>query len=520
MMLRRLFSFLALGIIFLIAALAFAQEGDPQPIQVIPTITLTNTSPPPTTTPTALATIEVTLDSLLFAPQVEVAFPAGVRFFIRAVASAEEVSSASLTLERQGQPPQTFDLDLATTAEDTGDTTDITYIWSLTPEAYPSYFEEIDFVWAVIIEGETRTAQGRFQFTDERVIWEASTVESLRVIMPRDLGLRRLISVTAPVEQRMRENTDNQHSLAYILYEQALDPAGCIVNADDVPFAFTIFGTAIRCLDRNLAQRVFSTSGIEVLRVRSYTQADMQNVLTQALFDRYYRPLWSEREVPEWFAYGLMRIYAPTEHADMLSIVQHAARSNRLLSLPDMARIPDAPAQLQDWQAQSLAMMLYIADRIGYPQIFAFARAVRDNSFEPLYRETTNQPISALIPAMRDWLFTERGTAAFGVSIYSEATRTPAPGATFTPFPATRTPRPEPSATMTPTVTITPSPRPTATATASVTPRPPGSLATATPVPTAASTPATDSTAQVSIVAIIGIIVAVLIVLFARVGRR
>lgn len=519
-MTRRLYFIFALGIVFLIAALASAQEGDPQPAQVIPTITPTSTSLPPTATPTARATLEVTLDPLLVAPQVEIAFPAGIRFFIRAMASADEVTSARLTLGRQEHPPQTFELDLATTAADTGDYTDITYIWALTPEIYPSFFEEIDFVWTVTIRDEISTARVRFAFTDERVIWETAEVESLRVTMPRDLGLRRLMSMIAPVEKLMRDNTGSQHSLSFILYEQTLDPSGCVVNADDVPFAFTLSGVALRCLDRNLAQRIFTQSELEVLRVRSYTQVDMQNTLTQALFARYYSSLWSEQNVPEWFEFGLMRIFAPTEHSDMLSIAQNAARSSSLLSLPEMARIPDDPALLQNWQAQSLAMTLYMADRIGYPRLLAFARTLPQSAFEPLYRETASQPLSALIPAMRDWLFTERGLSAFNVSIYAEPTNTSVPRATFTPFPATRTPRPEPSATMTPTITNTPSPRPTLTATASVTPRPPGSLATATPIPTPIPTSVADSTAQMSIVAIIGIVIAGLIVLFARVGRR
>jgi hypothetical protein len=506
------------ALVFMVAALASAQDGDPQPILPIPTNTPTATALPPTVTTTALPTLAVTTDQMLFAPQVEIAFPAGVRFFVRAAARADTISAASLTLERQGQPTQTFNLDLASAAEAVGDTTDLTYIWELTPQVYPRFFETIDFRWTVRTSEAVNTAQGRFEFTDQRVIWESATTETLRLVMPGDLGLGRLSDVMGEVEQLMRETTGSDENFAFILYETTLDPAGCTV-VDDVPYAYTLSGIALRCLDSNLAQRIFDASGLAVLRVRSYTQADMQNALTRTLFDRYYRPLWADRAVPEWFAYGLMRIFAPTRHDDSLSIVENAARNNRLLSLPDAARIPDDPALLQDWQAQSLAMTLYMADRLGYPRLFEFAVALQREDFESSYAQVMNQSLNALIPSMRDWLFTERGPAAFSVSIYAQATNTPAPRSTATAFPPTRTPRPEPSATMTATVTLTPSPRPTATPTASVTPRPPGSLATATPIPPAVTAPSAP-TAEASTIAIVGIVIAVLVILFAGVRRR
>ncbi len=519
-MIRRIMFVLAL--VLFLAALVSAQEGEPVPLPVIPTLTATPTALPATASPTAAATLDVTTDRLLFAPQVEVAFPAGVRFQIRVIAPAEAVTAASLTLERLGQPPQTTDLDLSVAALPAGEFTDLSYVWEMTPEAYPAFFEPINFRWTVRTTGEVNTARGQFQFTDQRLIWETAATQNgnLSLVMPLDQGVERLVDVMGQVGDTLEANTGIPQAFRFIVYEQALDPLGCVVGEDDVPYAFTTSGFAIRCLDRSLAERIFDASGMEVLRVRSYTQADMQDALNVTLFDRYYRPLWESQAVPEWFAYGLTQIVAPTNQSDLLVVAQNAARGNRLFSLSEMATLPNDPAAQRDWQAQSLAMVLYTVDRIGFPELFRLARALGSAPFVEQYQAVAAQPLSALVPSMRDWLFTARADAAFRVSIYAEATSTLAPSATRTPFPPTRTPRPQPSATLTATITLTPSPRPTATPTSTVTPRPPGSLATPTPAVAAPSTPLLNSTAQTSIIAIIGIILTVLIILFARVGRR
>jgi hypothetical protein len=218
-----------------------------------------------------------------------------------------------------------------------------------------------------------------------------------------------------------------------------------------------------------------------------------------------------------------MRLYAPTSNAQLRSSVVEAARSNGLLDQTTMeASVAGNGVPAARWQAQSYAMVLYIADQIGLEGLFALARAALEAPFESVYREAIGQPLSTLVPNLRDWLFTPRGESAYLLSLYGAATATPAPTVTFTPFPPTRTPRPEPSVTPTPTITLTPTTRPTATRTPTVTPRPPGSLDTATPISiiTPTNQPLIGTGSRTSILAVLVIVLAVLVILYARVGRR
>jgi hypothetical protein len=520
-MLRRIL--IIVGLILGIAALVSAQEPDPFTQFATATIAATVATQPATSTPTA--TLDVTTDRLLFAPQVEVAFPAGVRFYIRVIARSEAIVSARLTLERANSAARTIDLDLATTATRTGNIeefTDLEYIWQITSDEVPRFFETINFRWSIRTAEEVSTASGQFEFNDARLLWETARTsgDAMTVSLPLERGLTRLIDVMQPVADLLETNFGPLQPAAFIVYSSDIDPTGCEEGEDDATVAFTLSGIAIPCTEDDLATSIFAASELEVVRVGNYTQSDMQNALTAALFDRTYRALWAEQQVPEWFAFGLTRIIAPTSSVDLLAIAQDATRSNRLLSLSEMATVPDEATALRDWQAQSLAMTLYIADQIGYTALFDLAQALQTRELSTLYSQRSGQSINALMPAFRDWLFTTQAEGAFRASVYAEATHTPAPRPTQTPFPATRTPRPQPSETPIPTITLTPSPRPTSTPTASVTPRPPGSLATPTMLAPVVSTPAADSGAQTSIIAIFGIIIAILIIVFARVGRR
>ena len=154
------------------AALVSAQGDVPAPLPVLPTLTPTATERPPTATPTALATVVITTDPLLFAPGVEVAFPAGVRFSIRVIARSEAIIGASITLERQDIPPQTTELTLESALSSDGAYSDLSYTWELTPSAFPRFYEEIGFRWSVRTVDAVNTASGTFTFTDARFLWD------------------------------------------------------------------------------------------------------------------------------------------------------------------------------------------------------------------------------------------------------------------------------------------------------------------------------------------------------------
>jgi hypothetical protein len=257
-----------------------------------------------------------------------------------------------------------------------------------------------------------------------------------------------------------------------------------------------------------------------VLQGRVYDFEDAANTVSDALFDSFHTLLHPDTNVPAWFVSALRLLYRPTSKSDLLAPALSAARSNTLLTLDEMATSPLQGARADVWRAQSYGMLLYVADAVGLDGVWQLARDVSSAGFAAAYERIMRQPLTSLVRNARDWLLTPRGEAAYSLAVYAQPTRTAAPSATFTPFPATRTPRPDASLTPTPTITPTPTQRPTATLTPTITPRPPGSLDTPTPIPAQTTTPLIEPTSRTSILAVLIIILAVLIITFARVGRR
>jgi hypothetical protein len=500
------------------ASFLHAQDNPPPPPTLEATVTLT-----PSITPTAGATIAVTTEGIIFSADVEVIFPAGVRFTTIILRNPTQVAALALTIERDDQPPITFDIDPEDALVEEEPNPLFAYFWALDDSDAPALFEEIRYRWTVrSVFDEVNTASGVFQFTDARLLWQTrdDTGQRFGITLPRGINLTTLGRSMDAVYNLLTTNTGEHPALNIVLYDVDGSPYGCVPNADGDPIATGPFsGEEVVCNDPSLAEQIFAASGYEVVTARLDDFANIQAALTAHFVARFYAPLWQPRHPAAWFISGLSDLYSPPQEGDLLPLLTTAARNRTLLSLSELDATTDTPRSL--WRAQATGLLLYIVDTFGIETVYRLARELPNYvSFADAYAALTERPAAALIPAFSDWVLTDRSAAAFGSSLYGVPTATAQASATFTPFPATRTPRPAPSATPLPTITLTPSPRPTITPTASVTPRPPGSLDTATPIPTQTNQPLIDTGSRTSTLAVFVIIVAVLVIIYAGLGRQ
>jgi hypothetical protein len=306
---------------------------------------------------------------------------------------------------------------------------------------------------------------------------------------------------TAVIEQVLRdmgtiydflsENTGLSPSLNVLVYTNSLPP-GCVQNGEGQSVAIgPVSGVEIPC-DSTLASIIIRTSGYDLVESNSDSLNGIKKALTAYLTDEFYASLWAGKEVPAWFASGLAQFYTPGLKVTSYPPLLTAARNDNLFSLDMFDEGPSSSEDLDLWQAQSYGLILYIADQIGVPRLFALARDIQDaETFADAYQSALNKPITALVSDFKNWVFTDQAASAFEVDIYQPATFTPTPSRTPT-FTPTFTPTPTLTLTFTATVTGVLTNTPTATFTPSSTPtpepptptpRPPGSLNTPTPVP-------------------------------------
>jgi hypothetical protein len=337
------------------------------------------------------------------------------------------------------------------------------------------------------------------------------------VSAPRTLNA--LVDALPTVHALLEANTGRSLEAHLLIYP--FDPGCTPGDNPDTRIARGQSGATVLC-DAGIAEAVLA--GYELL----FLQPDItpEDLAVSTLVRAAYAPLWDGKGVPFWFADGLAQFYAPTPKNAFLPPVQQAARDNRLLSLAEM----NAEAQATLWRAQSLGMILYIADKIGYRGLYDLARV--DADFSSAYEDALGTPLSSLLPAWQQWIFSRNAELVYGITPYSPPTPTP----TDTPIPSP-TPTVSPTASMTPTPTPAPThtprgvrtfvPAPTVTPSTTptplpptITPRPPGSLPTITPTPTALQIAVAQPGVQAGVVAFLIVLLGLLVFLFIRLGNR
>ncbi len=452
----------------------------------------------------------------------EIIFPAAIRFTVDLTIPANEIASATLTLTPEGRGPLVIpvDLDSAVLNPDAPEAR-LVYLWTIPVDDPPPLFGQIDYLWSLTsTDGSTGMLSDSLVFADPQADW-ARTVDPtgrFSLTAPRALALDPMS--LRRVYDLLRQNTGSSRSYNLLIGNT---PSYCSLRDDGTRFVRgEQSGVIVDCAD-GIEDAVFA--GYERMVVPA--GADGETFVIDKLVDAAYAPLWRGKSVPAWFVAGLEQFYDPAEKNALLLPVQQAARQRTLYSQAAL----ESPRDDALWQAQSYALVLYVVDQIGVSGLVDLS-IVAAGDFAAAFEQVVGQPISALFPAISQWIFTRAAEFAFGVTPYQPptaiptATRTPPP----TRFPTGTLP-PTPTITLSPTLTprgirtyvapptVTPSPTVTPLP-PTLTPRPPGSLPTPTPIPSALQVAVSQPGVQAGLVTFLLLLLALLVFLFIRLGNR
>src|SRR5690606_29946546 len=313
-------------------------------------------------------------------------FPSGVRFFITLSRPVDELQEVTLTIEAGDQEAFTQEIDLESPVASGPSFTDLEYVWMFPDDSTLRLFsdEDIVFEWrARDAIGQTARVRDRLLFKDDRVEWVRSEDPSRHIHLT--------VSARGPSPDQIRQSTQHPYDLMsantgavpefdILLYPSDVNPTGC-EQVQDAETGETMLaargpvsGIILPC-DTDRARRLFEVSGLDVLQSEGTTLAGAQSALIRFLTRQFYGTVWGAADVPDWFLSGLTQFYQPASKAHQLLPVQNAARTDRLLPLEEMAaERPDDSL----WQAQSYAMVLYIADHAGVNGLFDLAIDLAD----------------------------------------------------------------------------------------------------------------------------------------------
>lgn len=495
-------------------------------------------SPTPSGPPTATLTPTITLtptpdvpDFVMFWTN-RVFFPQAVELRIVIGYPLDQIAELSLTVDVPGQPPRTLNREqlVAEALADTASTfTDIRLLLTALrdDDIWLPLLAPVAYEWEIVItSGERASVPDAFAFNDPDTPWQ------------RDDDPEGVLNLLYPAQQisplplrlRLRQALDllarNTNADAAPVVSLALMPAANPLHA--------CASDAVIPCDPRIPQRLLADIGFTPLAVSAREGIGLQQELMNYFIQQFYGPLWADRPPPDWFRMGLETLYTPSDHSGLLEQVRSAARINRLYGLDDAPAFdaPDRPL----WEAQAYTMLLYVARRAGMDAVFELAQTGdADETFAESYARIIGQPLTALLPGWRNWIYSGVAERDARLLLYDGPTPVPSPTASVTPFPASPTPTATDTPTITPTPTVTgvltATPLPTLTPTLSPTPRPP----TLTPRPAAlAATPTLtpappsnglnlDLDAQTTAALIAGltvILVAALLAVYLRLGRK
>lgn len=481
------------------------------------------------------------VEGYIFKWETENIYPMGAHFRLTLSRPVESLREVTFTAAVNGQEVETVTIDLDEPIAVGPFSTEYDYVWAFPADAGIQLLndESVIFEWRAVDDaGETASVRDVLIVRDERVAWLTDDDPQNRLDLtvaasgPSLTAIRQ--SVLLPYNL-MSSNRQVSPRFNVLLYGADLDPSGCEMiqdeetGADVLAAVSPVSGAWLPC-QPGRASALVAASGYDLVQSDGTLVNGAQAALVRLMIERFYESLWNSSRMPAWFAEGLTLFYQPATKAPLLLAVRDAARVNGLQSLSALAT-----AQPDDrlWQAQSYALVLYMADQLGVRGLFDLANALEGaDSFEAAYETVTGQALDALLPNLRLWVFTERAADAFNYTPYLAETPTPTPSPSRTPVPPT--PTPTASATSTPTVTptvtgvmsLTPTSTPTLTRTstprpATVTPRPAGSLFTPTPPPTPGPLAVLENPVnRLGIIAMLFIVLAVLALVYWLMSRR
>lgn len=462
-------------------------------------------------TPEVLPTQTAQPDSeIIFDSEVELASVQTIRSFFRLRLPASDFEQVALTIAQGGWGEETVEVDLGEVAEITEPEVVFEYLWNIDPESPPTLFEEIRVSWAFTLSsGEQEEVPSTVVYADPRTEWLTETIDTVTIAIPSNRFDPQVIRESLQeVYELMSDNTGQTASVAVTVFDQTIPENPCIQNAERDSIVMTESNAEVPC-DIDIIRQIYAANGYTPVQVLTGSAGEVQDVVTEVLFDSLY----TEQNAPEWFLYGLKQFYTPTEKLNFLQTSRQSVRINRPIA--NVSVVPDDPARLLIWQAQSYGMVQYMAEQIGVEALFQLAEA---ESIEEAYESETGQSIAGLITAWGNWVFTSAAERAYQYTPYLPPTATITPSLTRT---LTLTPTATLTFTLTPTITdtvgFTPSPFPTDTITPTrtytVTPRALASLFTPTSEPVTPLTISADNPSTLIGVGLIGVGVVGLIAL-------
>jgi hypothetical protein len=460
---------------------------DPTPNTATPTETSTATpfgTPRPTMpSPTPTLTPRPEVEDFVNTWQEDVLYPQAVVFDLVLGVPLADVETMTITLTpATGDDPRSISFETiqtGVTAEDPFLTVNL--IWPV-PPADPLPFEAlIQYEWSITLtDGQTATVPGVFAWAnpDQRWIFLDDPAERVNLIVPADISLNQQAAITQlnQVYDLLADMTGAAPRFDLLLTDQRerLDPC---LTAETITGPRT--GNTATC-EGAVVNAMLDDLGYEVIVLSNRAGVFPLGRAIDRMIDGFYDPIWAEIDLPQWFQYGLRALIQPVADESTLARVRDATRFNTLLTLEQMTTIPpDAPR----WQDQAVVMVAYMADRFGLQAVYDLAADTTETPFDARYAFNTGGRLDALLPAMENWVFSQRAVGALTVNLYTETTATPTPTLSPTVFPPTATPTATdtPTATATPTVTgvLTATPLPSLTPTPTEEPGTP----TITPLP-------------------------------------
>jgi hypothetical protein len=440
---------------------------------------------------------------LIFGHNVEVIFPAALRFIVGVNAVPEDIESLRLLVSQENGPERTFTVDPVTAVipELSGGVPhQFLVTWWLDADLTPVPFEKMRYRWELTVRGkEPVTAFGEFVYADSRHgPWRAAGQPPLILHWHNpNLGGQLVWEEIMAAYSLLQRQTGESPLFQFVIYdpqaelcEELPDPeTGEMRQGLSVPVTDTVYPCSAE-----LFARVYARSGMTFVQRPTFGLAELENLLIERMARDTYRRLWGEAAVPAWFETGLSMLYRLQPGIGALELVRTAARADALFPLTALQTplAGDMPyGQRALWSAQGYTLVLALASLYGEEAPFALARAVTDDpaGFEGALGALTGGDQAALWAAWERWLFSDDAGRAATWTPYQPSIPTPTPTPTASPVPPTLTP----SLTRTPSVTPTervlgvPQPpvriqtiTPTRQGTATNTPLPPGSLPPAT----------------------------------------
>lgn len=461
----------------------------PEPTVMVTMPSETPSRAPTRGTPTATSTPRPDVPDYIYDWREELLYPVAVHFFLvidRPLSAIQDIRLV-MTVDDEAESRLIELAEISASATVTSPFTEINLIWQIPPTNPLPLNALVAYEWQVILsETETASVGGVFAYQHPQTMWTENRDPQNRLnFLTTDdiISASQLRNRLASIYDQMAQNTGNNPVFNFAIQEPQTRFDPCVTvdvitsqTGDNEATCNTEVLTTL--LNRMNYQLVMNDFGLI-------------DQLTRIMGDSFYAPLWANRDMPEWFRWGILSLYTLSDKQSALEAIKTASRTNTLFTLAQMNTADTTRLDL--WRSQSVVMTLYMAQRLGLPALFELARS--SDPFAQAYETAVGASAEALIPAVNNWIFTQQAQSASLVSLYTAPTPLPSETPSVTPFPPTMTNTPTNTATNTATATVTgvlsatplPSLTPTITNTprpATITPRPAGFIDPPPPLPT------------------------------------